>query len=107
MIAKQSKCSVHKTKVGNLLITQEINGRMNDLREESFFLWPHCCEWYLHEPGPPSVVNTGDILLVSTNQFIPAWRAAANCWNSSLEDEGRATPFMLYSLVMDPVGLFQ
>ena len=44
MIAKQSKCSVHKTTVGNLLITQEINGTINDLREESFFLWSHCCE---------------------------------------------------------------
>ena len=37
MIAKQSKCSVRKTTVGNLLITQEINGTINDLREESFF----------------------------------------------------------------------
>ena len=36
-IAKQSKCSVHKTKVRNLLITQEINGGINDFKRRIIF----------------------------------------------------------------------
>ena len=107
MNAKQSKHSVLKTEVRNLSLHRKSMQGLIILREESFSHSPTAMNDIFMSPGCLLQWIPRPITGLNQPISIPAWRAAANCWNPSLEDEWRATPFMLYSFVMDPVGLFQ